>query len=102
MRGEIEAVTLAGPVLRVSVREPLPLEPWMLAVATAIRAFERYAILNQLILTVGQKEIGVSRKEVERLLAPDGFAQLKEWGGWRQVLARIAQQREERAGERPT
>ena len=92
MREQIDSVTLQGPTLRVVAREPLAVEPKPLLVATAIRVFERYPILSRLVLTIGgSPEIAVSRDEVERLLEPDGFASLREWGRWRQVLARAVQ-----------
>lgn len=92
MREQIDAVTIEGPTLRVVTREPLPVEPGTLLVATAIRAFERYPVLNGLVLAIGGRaEISISREQVERLLGPAGFASLREWGRWRQILAHAVQ-----------
>lgn len=98
MKEQIDAVALEGSTLRVTAQRPLPVEPDVLAVATAIRVFERYPILDRLALVVGGAEIALSREEVERWLGPAGFASLKEWGGWRRALARAIQAYE---GERP-
>ena len=91
MREHLDAVALEGRMLHVTAREPLPAEPRVLAVATAIRVFERYPILDRLTLTVGNTEITLGREQVERLLGPEGFASLREWGRWPQVLARAIQ-----------
>jgi len=91
VREHLDAVALEGRMLHVTAREPLPAEPRVLAVATAIRVFERYPILDRLTLTVGSTEISLGREQVERLLGPEGFASLGEWGRWRQVLARAIQ-----------
>lgn len=89
MRDRIEAVALRGQELRVTARAPLPAAPKALAMAAAIRVFDRYPILARLTLTVDGSEVGVSREEVERLLAPVGFVPLRERGRWRQMLAEL-------------
>lgn len=93
MREQIDGVALEGQRLRVTARRPLPVEPSTLALATAIRVFEHYPILDRLTLTISDEETEVTftREEIERLLGPAGFAALKAWGGWRQVLARAVQ-----------
>jgi hypothetical protein len=91
VREYIDAVTLDGLTLRVAARGPASVEPRTLAVATAIRAFERYPILERVVLTMGTAEFGVSRDTVQRLLGPGGFGAIREWGRWRQVLARVVQ-----------
>jgi hypothetical protein len=91
VKEQIEAVTLEGRMLRVTAREPLPVEPRVIALATAIRVFDRYPILERLTLTTGSAEISLSREEIERLLGRDGFASLREWGRWRQILATAVQ-----------
>lgn len=90
MRDRIEAVALRALELRVAARAPLPVAPKALALAAAIRVFDRYPILARLTLTVDGSEIDVSREEVERLLAPHGFIPLRERGRWRQMLAELA------------
>jgi len=91
MRDRIEAVALEGQNLRVTAREPLGIEPRMLALAAAIRVFEQYVVLDRLTLTVGGNDVVVSREEVLRLLGPDGFAPLKDRERFRQLLARALQ-----------
>jgi hypothetical protein len=84
----VEAVSLAGPILRVLAPGPLPAERDTLAVATAIRVFERFQALDDVVLAGADGEVTVTRGDVERLLAPEGFAGLRERGRWPQVLAR--------------
>jgi hypothetical protein len=72
----------------VSAPEPLPAERETLAVASAIRVFEHFPALDRLVLTSGGSEVSLARVDVERLLAPDGFASLRDHGRWPQVLAR--------------
>jgi hypothetical protein len=88
MRQLIEAVTLEGPQVRVSARHPLPVAPRVLAIAAAIRVLERYPALDRLTLAVGEAQVEVSRADVDRLLGPDGLAQLKDRDGAREVLER--------------
>ena len=52
---------------------PLPAERETLALATAIRVFERFSVLDTVVLAGGEGEVSVSRAEVERVLAPEGF-----------------------------
>lgn len=91
MREQVEGLTLEGTTLRVAVREPLPVDLPTLAVATAIRVLDRYAVLDRVTVTAPATEVSLTRDEVERLLRPEGFAALREWGRWRQVLARAVQ-----------
>ena len=91
MRERIDAVTLHGATLRVSARAPLPAELPVLALATAIRVFERYPVLERLTVTLGEAkddELSLTRAEVARWLGPQGFASLRAWGGWPHALAR--------------
>jgi len=88
MRQLIEAVALAGQSVRVTARDPLPVDIRALAVAAAIRVFERYPALDGLTLTVGSQAVALSRQEVERLLGPDGFARLKDREAARELLER--------------
>ena len=91
MKPGVDAIGLAGSTLRVPAPEPLPADPVTLAVATAIRVFERFPALDALVLDGGTSEVSVSRGEVERLLAPEGFAALQDGSRWPQVLARAVQ-----------
>jgi hypothetical protein len=88
MRQLIETVTLEGQQVRVSARHPLPVAPRALAIAAAIRVLERYPALDRLTLAVGDEHVDVSRADVDRLLGPDGMAQLKDRDGAREVLER--------------
>jgi hypothetical protein len=88
MRQLIETVTLEGQQVRVSARHPLPVAPRVLAIAAAIRVLERYPALARLTLAVGEEQVDVSRAEVDRLLGPEGMAQLKDRDGARDVLER--------------
>jgi hypothetical protein len=88
MRQRIEAVALEGQDVRVTARDPLPVQPRALAVAAAIRVFDRFPALDRLTLAVGDARVTVSRQDVERLLGPDGFARLKDRAGAREVLER--------------
>ncbi len=88
MRHLIEAVALQGQNIRVTARDLLPVEPRALAVAAAIRVFDRYPALDRLTLTAGSQEITLSRQDVDRLLGPDGFERLKDRDGAREVLER--------------
>ncbi|HSE94621.1 MAG TPA: hypothetical protein VLD61_01940, partial [Methylomirabilota bacterium] len=85
MRELIESVALEGTTLVVRAREPLPVELPTLLVGTAMRAFERHSVLRRVALTTPSAELSVSREEIERGLAPEGFAALREWGRWRQA-----------------
>lgn len=86
MRDRIEAVTLDGPTVHVTARDPLPVEPRTLALAAAMRVFDRYRALTRLMLTVGEVRVSASRDEIERLLGPEGFAALKDQDRWRALL----------------
>jgi hypothetical protein len=92
MRQLIETVTLEGQQVRVSARHPLPVAPRALAIAAAIRVLERYPALDRLTLAVGEEQIDVSRADVDRLLGPDGMAQLKDRDGAREVLERAVRE----------
>jgi hypothetical protein len=82
----IEAVALEGQTVRVAARLPLPVEPRTLAMAAAIRLFERYPVFDRLTLTVGSTETRVSRETIRRVLGPGGFVVLKDPARYRQVL----------------
>jgi len=84
----VDAVSLAGSTLRVTAPEPMPAELDTLAVASAIRVFERFPALDGLVLISGGGEVSLSRADVERLLGPDGLLALRDRGQWPRVLAR--------------
>jgi hypothetical protein len=87
----VDAVSIAGSTLRVTAPDPLPAERDTLAVATAIRVCERFPALECLALLGGSGEASLTRADVERLIAPLGFAALRDRGRWPQVLARAVQ-----------
>jgi hypothetical protein len=89
MRQLIEAVALEGQSVRVTARDPLPVDVRALAVAAAVRVLERYPALDHVTLAVGSQEITLSRQDVDRLLGPDGFARLKDREAAREVLERV-------------
>jgi hypothetical protein len=74
--------------LRVVAPDPVPAERDTPAVATAIRVLERFPALEGFVLLGGGGEASLTRADVERLLAPLGFAALRDRGRWPQVLAR--------------
>lgn len=88
MRDRIEVVVLEGQHLRVTAREPLGVEPRLLALAAAIRVFEQYPVVERLTLTTGGADVVVSREEVHRLVGPEGFAPLKDRDRFRLLLSR--------------
>jgi hypothetical protein len=98
MRSWIDAVTLVGAAVRVTVPSPLPADRDTLAVASAIRLFDRFSALDELVLVADGEEVSLARAEVERLLAPEGFPGLRDRGRWPQVLARAVQRH---TGTRP-
>jgi hypothetical protein len=87
----VDAVGIAGSTLRVTAPDPLPAERDTLAVATAIRVFEHVRALECLVLLGGRRESSLTRADVEGLLAPLGFAALRDRGRWPQVPARAVQ-----------
>jgi hypothetical protein len=91
VREWIDTVTLAGSTLRVTVPEPMPADRDTLAVASAIRLFERFPALDVLVLAGGGGEVALSRADVERLMAPEGLESLRDRGRWPLVLARAIQ-----------
>lgn len=91
MKAWVESVSLAGSTLRITAPDPLPADRETLAVASAIRVFERFPALDGLVLAGDGREVPVTRADVERLLAPDGFGALRDRSRWFQVLARAVQ-----------
>jgi hypothetical protein len=91
MKAWVDAISLAGSTLRITAPEALPADRATLAVASAIRVFERFPALDGLVLAGGEGEVSMTRASVERLLAPDGFAVLQDRSRWPQVLARAVQ-----------
>jgi hypothetical protein len=99
MRAWIESLNLAATTLRVTAAEPLPADQATLAVASAIRLFERFPALDGLVLVAGGDEVSLARADVERLLAPEGFRALQDRSRWSRVLARAVRRHAGAVGE---
>jgi hypothetical protein len=91
VRELIESVTIEGTALTVALSPTLPVDVPTLAVATAIRALDRYAVLDRVTVRSGSTEITLARAEIEELAQPDGVAAARESDRWRQVLARAVE-----------
>jgi hypothetical protein len=91
VRSWIDTATLVGSTVRVTAPSPLPADRDTLAVASALRVFERFPALDGLVLVADGAEVSLTRADVERLLAPDGWSALQDRGRWPQVLARAVQ-----------
>ena len=78
MRELIDVVAIQGRTLQVTAHGPQAVDPPTLAVATALRVFVRYPVLDRLVLSIGADEIRLSRGEIERLLGGGGFAALQD------------------------
>lgn len=87
MSDQIEAVALAGQGVQVTAGVPLQVGARLLALAAAIRVFERYPVIDRLTVTAGTVEITVSRDEITRILGPEGFAGVSDPARYRTVLA---------------
>jgi hypothetical protein len=91
MKELIESVAIEGAGLTVTLSSTLPVDVRALAVATAIRALDRYPVLDRVIVRSGTTEIALPRAEVERLVQPDSVAVARESDRWRQMLARAVE-----------
>lgn len=91
MRELVESVAIEGVALTVALSPTLPVDVPTLAVATAIRALDRYPVLDRITVRSGATEIGLSRGEVEHLVQPDDVAAAREPNRWRQMLARAVE-----------
>jgi hypothetical protein len=88
----INGLTFSGSTLRVTVADAVPADHATLAVATALRVFDRFPALDRVVMNGGgQPEATLARADAESLLAPIGLAALKDRGRWPQVLARAVQ-----------
>jgi hypothetical protein len=87
VRELVESIAIEGPALTIALSPTVPVDVPTLAVATAIRALDRYPVLDRVTVLSGATEITLSRGEVEQLVQPDGVAAAREPDRWRQVLA---------------
>jgi hypothetical protein len=85
MRAIAESVALDGTALTVRLAPPLPVDGRMLSAATAIRVFERYAVIERLTIVAGAVQVSLSRTHVEDLLGAPDLAALdatqRRWQG---------------------
>jgi hypothetical protein len=91
VRNLIESVAIEGTALTVALSPAVPVDVPTLAVATAIRALDRFPVLDHVTLLSGSTEITLRRGEVEQLVQPDGVAAAREPDRWREVLARAVE-----------
>lgn len=91
MRELIESVAIEGTALTVALAPAVPVDLSTLAVATAVRALDRYPVLDRVTVLSGSTEITLRRGEVEQLVLPDGVAAARQPDRWRQVLARAVE-----------
>jgi hypothetical protein len=80
-----ESVALDGTALTVRLAPALPFDGRMLSAATAIRAFERYPVIDRLTIVAGAAQVTILRLHVEDLLGAPDLAALdatqRRWQG---------------------
>ncbi len=101
MKGLIESLALEGTALTVTLAPTLPVDARTLTAATAIRVFERYPVIDRVIIVTGATKIGLSREKVDHLLRSENLAKLDGTQRWRHAVARVAAGLPRREGERP-
>ena len=100
-RGLIESLALEGTALTLTLAPTLPVEASTLAAATAIRVFDRYTVIDRVIIVTGADKVSLSRGEVEHLLRSENLAGLDGKQRWRHAVARVAAGLPKPGGERP-
>ncbi len=90
MKGLIESLALEGTALTVTLAPTLPVDARTLTAATAIRVFERYPVIDRVIIVTGATKIGLSREKVDHLLRSENLAKLDGTQRWRHAVARVA------------
>lgn len=88
MRARVEAVTIEATRIAARVRVAGGADAATLAVATALRLFARYPVVDRFTLTGHGADLEVSRAQAEAWLAPDGLAAVNEPAGWAEAVAR--------------
>src|SRR2546428_13039299 len=89
-RGLVESLALEGTALTVTLAPTLPVEARTLAAATAIRVFDRYTVIDRVIIVTGADKGSLPRGEVEHLLRSEGLAGLAARQRRGQAAARAA------------
>jgi hypothetical protein len=89
MKNLIESLALEGTALTVALAPALPVDARTLTAATAIRVFDRYPVIDRVIMVTGANKISLSREQVERLLRSETLAK-PDGSQWRHAVARIA------------
>ena len=100
-RGLVESLALEGTTLTVTLAPTLPVEARTLAAATAIRVFDRYTVIDRVIIVTGADQVSLSRGEVEHLLRSESLAGLDGKQRWRQSVARVVAGLPKPEGEPP-
>ena len=90
MRRLIESLALEGTALTVTLAPTLPVDARTLAAATAIRAFDRYPVVDSVIIVTGATTLSLSREQVEHHLRSETPVSLDGKQRWRQAVARVA------------
>jgi len=89
MKNLIESLALEGTALTVALAPALPVDARTLTAATAIRVFDRYPVIDRVIMVTGANKISLSREQVERLLHSETLAK-PDGNQWRHAVALIA------------
>jgi len=100
-RGLIESLALEGTALTLTLAPTLPVNARTVAAATAIRVFDRYPVIDRVIIVTGADKVSLSRGEVEHLLRSESLAGLDGKQRWRHAVARVAAGLPKPGGERP-
>ncbi len=90
MRGLIESLALEGSALTVTLALTLPVDGRTLTAATAIRVFDRYPVIDRVIIVTGADKVSLFREQVEHLLRSETLAGLDGKQRWRHAVARVA------------
>ena len=88
MKNLIESLALEGTALTVALAPALPVDARTLTAATAIRVFDRYPVIDRVIMVTGANKISLSREQVERLLRSETLAK-PDGNQWRHAVALI-------------
>src|SRR5437899_1174873 len=75
--------------LTAALAPALPVDARTLTAATASRVFDRYPVIDRVIMVTGANKISLSREQVERLLRSETLAK-PDGNQWRHAVALIA------------
>src|SRR5207247_8796426 len=99
--GPRASVGLGRTALTRTLAPALPVAARTLAAATAIRVFDRYTVIDRVIIVTGADKVSLSRGEVEHLLRSESLAGLDGRQRWRHAVARVAAGLPKPDGARP-